>query len=104
MAEEDTSKLWTLFTLLAALIAAGIARKAVAGSWRVATGKQPPEHPSDPDVDTREAVAWALLSAVAIGLARVLAQRKMAQYYSDSTGQRPPQDSATPRKLSQLRG
>jgi Protein of unknown function (DUF4235) len=99
-----TSRLWTVLTLLIALTAAGLARKAVAGSWRVATGKKPPENPADPDVDSREAIAWAILSAVAIGLARVLAQRKMAGYYSDSLGRKPPESKVGPRKLNQLRG
>jgi hypothetical protein len=90
MASGDSSKIWTVFSLVSALLAAAMARKALAGSWKVATGKQPPENPADPDVDIAEAVAWAIASGVSIGLARMLAQRKAANYYAKSTGKLPP--------------
>jgi hypothetical protein len=90
MASGDSSKVWTVFSLVSALVAAAAARKALAGSWRVATGKQPPENPADPDVNIAEAVAWAIASGVSIGLARMFAQRKAATYYAKSTGQLPP--------------
>jgi Protein of unknown function (DUF4235) len=70
---EDSSKVWTVFSLVAALVAAALARRAVAGSWRVATGRKPPENPADPDVDFREAVAWAVFSGVVVALARMIA-------------------------------
>jgi hypothetical protein len=88
---SDSSKIWTLFSLVSALGAAAAARKGLNTSWKVATGKQPPENPADPDVDIWEAVAWATLSGVAVGVARMLAQRKAASYYSKSTGHLPPQ-------------
>ena len=87
---SDSSKVWTAFSLVAALVAAAAARKALNTGWKAATGKQPPENPADPDVDIREAVAWAVLSGVAIGVARMLAQRKAASYYVKSTGHLPP--------------
>jgi hypothetical protein len=71
-------------------VAAAAARKGLNTSWKVATGKKPPENPADPDVDIWEAVAWATLSGVAIGVARMLAQRKAASYYTRSTGHLPP--------------
>lgn len=87
---SDSSKLWTVFSLVSALAAAAFARKALNTSWKVATGKKPPENPADPDVDIWEAVAWATVSGVAIGVARMLAQRKAASYYAKSTGHLPP--------------
>jgi Protein of unknown function (DUF4235) len=87
---SDSSKVWTAFSLVAALLAAAAARKAMNTGWKAATGKQPPENPADPDVDIREAVAWAVLSGIAIGVARLLAQRKAASYYVKSTGHLPP--------------
>jgi len=87
---SDSSKLWTVFSLVSALAAAAAARKGLNTSWKVATGKKPPENPADPDVDIWEAVAWATLSGVAIGVARMLAQRKAASYYARSTGHLPP--------------
>lgn len=87
---SDSSKIWTVFSLVSAVLAATAARKGLNTSWKVATGKKPPENPADPDVDIWEAVAWATVSGVAIGVARMLAQRKAATYYAKSTGHLPP--------------
>jgi len=84
------SKVWTVFSLVSALGAAAIAKKAIDKSWTIATGKKPPENPADPDVDIWEAVAWAVASGTAIGLARMIAQRRAASYYARSTGHLPP--------------
>jgi Protein of unknown function (DUF4235) len=87
---SDSSKVWTAFSLVSALGAAALAKKAVDRSWTLATGRKPPENPADPDVDVWEAVAWAVASGVAVGLARMLAQRRAASYYVRSTGHLPP--------------
>ena len=84
------SKVWTAFSLVAALGAATVTRKALDKSWEVATGKKPPENPADPDVDVREAAAWAVVTGAFIALARMLAQRRAASYYARSTGHLPP--------------
>ena len=84
------SKVWTVFSLVSALGAAALAKKAIDRSWTIATGKKPPENPADPDVDIWEAVAWAVASGTAIGLARMIAQRRAASYYARSTGHLPP--------------
>jgi hypothetical protein len=84
------SKVWTVFSLVAALGAAALAKKVVDKSWTAATGKKPPENPADPDVAIWEAVAWAMVSGTAVGLARMLAQRRAASYYTRSTGHLPP--------------
>ena len=84
------SKVWTAFSLVSALGAAAMAKKAIDKAWQVATGRKPPENPADPDVDIWEAVGWAVLSGTAVGLARMLAQRKAASYYARSTGHLPP--------------
>ena len=87
---SDSSKLWTVFSLVSAFMAAAAARKGLNTSWKVATGKKPPENPADPDVGIWEAVAWATVSGVAMGVARMLAQRKAANYSARSTGHLPP--------------
>ena len=87
---SDSSKIWTVFSLVSALAAAAAARKGLNTSWKAATGKNPPENPADPDVDVKEAIAWAVLSGVAVAVARMLAQRKAASYYARSTGHLPP--------------
>ncbi len=89
-AGKDSSKIWSVFSLISALGAAALAKKGLNASWKAATRKQPPENPADPDVQLREAVAWAVVSGALVGLARMLAQRRAASYYAKSTGQLPP--------------
>ena len=87
---KDSSKVWTLMSMVSVLGAAAVAKKALQTSWRTATGKQPPANPADPDVDVREAVLWATVSGALIGLARMFAARRAAGYYAKSTGHLPP--------------
>jgi hypothetical protein len=87
---EDSSKVWTIFSLASALGAAAVARKVIDKGWKATTGKNPPENPADPDVATSEAVAWAVVTGALIALARMFAQRRAAGYYTKSTGHRPP--------------
>ncbi|CAA9343932.1 MAG: hypothetical protein AVDCRST_MAG72-1021 [uncultured Nocardioidaceae bacterium] len=84
------SKVWTVYGLAATVLATMVARKAMITSWKVATGKEPPQNPAHPDTSMGEAVAWATASGVAVGLARMLASRKAANYYRRSTGHLPP--------------
>ncbi|MCD4527336.1 DUF4235 domain-containing protein [Nocardioides sp. cx-173] len=99
---SDSSKIWTVFSLGAAIGAAAITKKVLNTSWKAATGKNPPANPADPDVDVWEAVAWAAVSGTFIALARMLAARKAADYYAKSTGHLPPglhqddQDASAP--------
>ncbi len=87
---SDSSKVWTIFSLVATLGAAMMAKKAINTTWKAATGKEPPANPADPEVDIWEAVAWAAVSGTLIALARMLASRKAAGYYAKSTGHLPP--------------
>jgi thiazole synthase ThiGH ThiG subunit len=91
MAESGGSKLWTVFSLVSALGAATLAKKALDTGWKAATGKNPPANPADPDVQMAEAVAWAIVSGTFVALARMLAQRRAADYYRRSAGRLPPQ-------------
>ncbi len=89
--KKDSSKTWTIFSLVAALLGATVvAQEPAQGSWQAATGKTPPANPADPDVDLWEAVLWATASGTAVQLARMLATRKAANYYDKSTGHLPP--------------
>jgi Protein of unknown function (DUF4235) len=86
----QSSKVWSVMSLAAALAAAAIAKKGLNTSWRAATGKNPPANPADPDVDLWEAITWAAVSGTFVGIARMLASRKAADYYAKSTGHLPP--------------
>jgi hypothetical protein len=88
--KKESSKVWGLFSLVAAVVAAAAARRALNASWRAATGKPPPANPASPDVDMREALAWATASGTIIAIARMLATRRAAHYYARSTGHLPP--------------
>jgi hypothetical protein len=87
---KDSSKVWGIFSLIAALLAATAARRALNASWRAATGKPPPANPASPDVELREALTWAAVSGTIVAVARMLATRRAAQYYARSTGHLPP--------------
>jgi len=90
MAKGDSSKMWSMFSLVAALGGAAAARKAIDKSWQVSTGKKPPENPADPDIEIWEAVTWAALTGAVVALAKMYAQRRAAGYYVKSTGKLPP--------------
>lgn len=85
----SSSRAYTLLGLAATLGATMLARKAMATTWRLSTGKEPPTNPEHPDVSMGEAVVWAMSSGVAVGVARMLAGRKVADYYRRSTGRLP---------------
>ena len=87
---KDSSKAWSVFSIVAALGSAALAKKGLDTFWKAATGKQPPENPADPDIDVWEAVTWAAVSGTFIALAKMLAQRRAANYYLRSTGTLPP--------------
>lgn len=89
--EPSTSKVFSAFSLVAAIGAAAVAKKALTTAWRAATGKNPPANPADPDVGMGEAVMFAAVSGTLIGVARMLAARRAAGYYAKSTGHLPPQ-------------
>jgi len=88
--QQDSSKVWAVFSLVAALLAATVARKGLDATWRAATGKQPPANPADPDVALSEALLWAAVSGTLVAVARMLATRRAADYYARSTGKLPP--------------
>ena len=77
-------------SLVAGLGAAALTRQLLDRSWKVASGKNPPENPADPDVGFGEAVLWAAITGAAVALARMVAQRRAANYYVRSTGKLPP--------------
>ncbi len=89
MASE--SRVWSVFSLLAALAAAALAKKALNTGWRATTGKNPPANPADPDVEMKEAVAWAVVSGT-LDRGRADARDPAGRdYYEKSTGHLPPE-------------
>lgn len=51
------------------------ARKLLFFAWKKVTGKEPPEHPEDPQVALREALIWGIVLGAGVHTARMLATR-----------------------------
>lgn len=60
---------------IAAAGAGFITRKVMNVAWKRITGKEPPQHPEDPQVRLVEALGWATAMALAMSTARLLATR-----------------------------
>jgi hypothetical protein len=75
MAEKRGSSGSKAVNALVGAAAAFIARKVLSYVWKTITGKQPPEHPEDPQVALREAVIWGIVLGAGVSTARMLATR-----------------------------
>lgn len=60
---------------LAGMAAAFVARKVLFFGWTKITGKEPPEHPEDPQVALREALVWGIVLGAGVHTARLLVTR-----------------------------
>jgi hypothetical protein len=60
---------------LAGMAAAFVARKLLTFAWTKVTGKQPPEHPEDPQTALSEALIWGIMVGAGVSTARLLATR-----------------------------
>ena len=78
------SRLWTVFSLLIALAAAGSRARRSRQSWKVATGKKPPENPPTPTSTPGGGRLGDRQRLSRSALARMLAQRKTAGYYAST--------------------
>ena len=64
-----------IVTALIGAAAAFAARKLLFFGWKKVTGKEPPEHPEDPQVALREALIWGVLLGAGVSTAKMLATR-----------------------------
>jgi hypothetical protein len=74
MAGKQSSSARAINALAGAAAAFG-ARKLITFGWKKLTGKEPPEHPEDPQVALREALIWGVVLGVTVSTARMLAMR-----------------------------
>jgi Protein of unknown function (DUF4235) len=75
--------------LVSALVGAGaafLARKILSFGWTKVTGKEPPEHPENPEVALREALIWGIVLGAGVHTARMLATRATTRRSSDADG------------------
>jgi len=84
------SKAWSALSAVSAMVASVAAKRLIDGSWRAATGKQPPKNPADPQAQTREVILFAAFSGAIAALTRAFAMRRAADYYTRSTGKAVP--------------
>ena len=75
MAKNGRNRSWKMVDMLAAVVAAAMARRILALFWTKATGKKPPSDPEDPEVALTEALSWAALTGMTALAARVIAIR-----------------------------
>jgi hypothetical protein len=81
---------WKLIGGVTTAVAAAVARKALEGAYKGATGNEPPEKPENPEVAFGEAVLWAVASAVSIALIRLVVERAAAGAWVKARGELPP--------------
>jgi hypothetical protein len=75
MADKRASGGNRLISGLVGFAAAFAARKILMYAWKAVTGREPPEHPEDPQVALGEALTWGVLLGVGVQIARMLALR-----------------------------
>jgi len=72
--------------VVSALVGAGAAfaaRKVLSFCWTKVTGKEPPEHPEDPQVALRDALVWGIVLGAGVHTARMLATRATTRRSAD---------------------
>ena len=74
---------------IAGAAAAFIARKAIVFAWTKIRGKEPPEHPEDPQVALAEALAWGLVLGVGVSAAKLLATRAVSRHQLQAMTEEP---------------
>jgi len=84
MAGKRGDLLTKAVSAIAGAAAAYLARKAITLAWNRIAGKEPPEHPEDPQVALGEALGWALIAGAGVGAARMLATRAVSRMTNSS--------------------
>ncbi len=81
---------WKVVGGLSAALAGKGTQQVVGKLYTRATGKEPPDDPTHPHLDMREALVWALVSGVSVALVRLLVERGAAMAWVWATGALPP--------------
>ncbi len=84
MADKRASAGSKIVTALVGAGAAFAARKLLFFGWTKITGKEPPEHPEDPQVALGEALIWGVVLGAGVHTARLLATRATARHQPGS--------------------
>ena len=86
MADKRASAGSKIVTALVGAGAAFAARKLLFFGWTKITGKEPPEHPEDPQVALGEALIWGVVLGAGVHTARLLATRATARHQPGADG------------------
>jgi hypothetical protein len=84
MADKRASAGSKVVTALVGAGAAFAARKLLVFGWKKITGKEPPEHPEDPQVSLGEALIWGVVLGAGVHTARLLATRATVRRQPDT--------------------
>ena len=85
MAGKQSSSARAINALAGAAAAFG-ARKLITFGWKKLTGKEPPEHPEDPQVAFRDALIWGIVMGATVSTARMLAMRATTRHEKEVDG------------------
>jgi hypothetical protein len=83
MSDKKGSMGSRVISALAGAAAAFVARKLLSFGWKQITGKEPPEHPEDPQVALRDSLLWGIVLGVGVSTAKMLATRAATRHTSD---------------------
>jgi hypothetical protein len=86
MSDKKASASSRIMTGLVGAGAAFVARKLLSFGWTKITGKEPPEHPEDPQVALSEALIWGIVVGAGVHTARMLATRATTRRQTGSDG------------------
>jgi hypothetical protein len=86
MSDKKASASSRIVTGLVGAGAAFVARKLLSFAWTRVTGKEPPEHPEDPQVRLSEALIWGIVVGAGVHTARLLATRATTRRQAGSDG------------------
>ncbi|HEY2443788.1 MAG TPA: DUF4235 domain-containing protein [Streptosporangiaceae bacterium] len=94
MAEKRADLVGRAVGGIATFVAGFVARKVMTLAWKRIMGKEPPEHPEDPEVALVEALGWATLIGLAMSTAKLLATRAATKRFSSPAGEEQPESPA----------
>lgn len=84
---------WLMVAGLAGIIATRVAGEAVSASWRLASGKEPPEDPTARDLDWRAALLFSAAAGALVGMTELVTRRATGKAWKKATGKQPPRQA-----------
>lgn len=89
---------WMLTAAAAGWLGSRVTEAALAGTWRLATDRDPPDDPTHRDVNWRAALLWSAAAGAVVAVSDVFARRGAAAAWKRVTGRKPPRPRRRPRR------